>query len=107
MQITYSVTDITEQGITLLDVQHIVLGKDWASVVLLAGSLSQGHEAVHLSSHCHCPVQMRFVLTQPLYELSADASLHTMRRFVSVLLVAFSAQGVTRFAEDNSVVGRV
>ena len=56
--------------------------------MVLAGSLNKGHKAVHLSSHCHCPVQMRFVLTQPLYELSANAALHAIRRLVIMLIGA-------------------
>lgn len=41
---------------TLLDVQYIVLSEEGPSVVMLPGSLSKGHEAIHLSSHSDCPV---------------------------------------------------
>ena len=55
--------------LTLFDVQYIVLGEKWASVVVLSGSQGKGHEAVHLSSYSHSSVEVRSVLAQPLNEL--------------------------------------
>ena len=60
---------------TLLDVQYIVLSEEGPSVMMLPSSLSKGHEAIHLSSHSDCPVQVGSVLTQSLDELCANASL--------------------------------
>lgn len=61
--------------LTLLDVQDIIPCENWSTVVVLSCRSCQGHQAVHFSCNCNCPVQLGAVLTEALNQLSADTAL--------------------------------